>query len=109
MVRHGLWTAGTLGEGGSRDIKLARHPGHEGISWLAEVGERRTGITQQGELHGEAKAVGVAASLGHEAPIGPGQGEQARQGVGVGRNAQKGLALLVSQQLSACQGVSPVP
>ena len=109
VVGHGLRAAGVFSEGGCRDFELARHPGHEGVGRLVEIGERRAGMAQQGELHGAAEAVGIAAAFRHEVPVGPGQGEQPRQGVGVGRNAQERLALLIGQQLSACQGVSPVP
>ena len=76
MVGHGLWAAGVLGEGGCGDVELTCHPGYEGVRRLVEVGERRAGVAQQGELHGAAEAVGVAAALGHEVPVGPGQGEQ---------------------------------
>lgn len=67
MIGHGLWTASVIGEGGCRNPKLARHPAHESVGWLVEVGERRARVAQQGELHGAAEAVGVAAALGHEA------------------------------------------
>jgi hypothetical protein len=78
-------------------VLSARHPGYEGVGWLVEIGERRAGIAQQGELHGATEAVGIAATFGHEVPINPGQGEQAREGVGGGRNAQERLALLIGQ------------
>ncbi len=109
MVRHGLRAAGVLGEGGGRDIEVAGHPGHERVRRLVEIGERRAGMAQQGELDGAAEPVGVAAALGHEVSIEPGQGEQPRERVGVGRDAQERLALLVGEQLSACHGVSSVP
>ena len=64
-------------------------------------------MAQQGKLDGAAETIGVAAPLGHQASVQPGQGEQPRERVGVGRDAQERLALLVGQQLSACQGVSP--
>ena len=109
VVRHGLRPAGILGESGCRHVELARHPSHEGVGRLVEVGEGRARMAQQGKLHRAAEAVGITAALGHKVPVGPGQGEQPRQGVGIRRDAQKRLALLVGQQLSACQGVSPVP
>lgn len=102
-------TAGVFGKGCSRNLELTRHPGHEGVGRLVEVGEQRAGIAQQGKLHGATEAVGVAAAFGHVAPISPGQGEQARQGVGIGLNTQERLTLLIGQQLSACHGISPVP
>ena len=76
---------------------------------MVEVGERRARMAQQGELQGAAKLVRITTAFCHEAPVGSGQGKQACQGVGVGRDAQERLALLVGQQLSACQSVSPVP
>ena len=72
VVRHGLRATGVLGEGRHWYLKLVRHPEHEDVGRLVEVGERRAGMTQQGELHGAAEAVGVAAAFGHEAPICPG-------------------------------------
>jgi hypothetical protein len=71
------------------------------------MGERRAGMAEQGELHGEAEAVGAAAAPRHELLVGPREREQARQVVRVGGHAQEHPALVVGQQLSARQGASP--
>jgi len=96
-------------EGDRRDVELARHPGDKRLDWLVEIGERRARMAQQGKLHGIAETVGVAAAVGHQVQVRTGQGEPPCQGVGVGRDAQQRPALLVGQQLSACQSSSPVP
>ena len=56
-----------------------------------------TRVTEQGELRGVAKLVGVAATVRHELPVGLGQGEAPNQTVGVGRYAEERVALLIGQ------------
>jgi hypothetical protein len=92
-----LRAAGILGKHGGRDIKLARHPSHESIGWLVEVGERRAWMAQQCKLNGAAETIGVAAPLSHQVSVQPGKGEQPRQRVSVGRDAQERLTLPVGQ------------
>jgi hypothetical protein len=71
MVRHGLGTVGVPREGTGRNVQLLCHPGHQWIDRLAEIGNRRARVTQQGKLYGVAEAAGVIAAFGHEVPIGP--------------------------------------
>jgi hypothetical protein len=85
MVRHGLGTLGVLRQGTGLNVQPLCHPGHQWIDRLAEIGKRRTRVTQQRKLHGVAEAAGVIAAFGHELPVGPRQGEAA-----VRRSGSKG-------------------
>jgi hypothetical protein len=92
---------------GRRDLELAREPVHEWPGGLVQVREHRAGMAQQGELHGEAEAVGVATAPGHEVLVGAGEGEEPCQAVRVIGHTQERVALLVGQQLSSWQSVPP--
>lgn len=107
VVGHGLWAARVAGEGLRRDLQPPRHPGHQGLDRLAEVGERRARVAQQGELHGVAEPGGVAPTRSHQVPVGARQGEAPGQAVRVGGDAEQRPALLVGQQISSCHGPSP--
>jgi hypothetical protein len=64
-------------------------------------------MAQQCELHGEAEPVGVITPTDHEILVRSGQAKVPRQAIGLERDAQEGPALVVSQQLSAHQGIPP--
>ena len=84
---------------------MASHD-HKRLDRLLQVREHDAGMAQQGKLHGEAKPAGVAATLGHEVPVGSGQGEKSRQAVRIVRYPEERLALFVGQQAVGAPSLS---
>ncbi len=60
-------------------LDLLRHPQDDRLGQLAVGSQRVTGVAQQAELHGEAEAVGVAASLADQRQVGVVEGVVADQ------------------------------
>ncbi len=58
---------------------LLRHPQDDRLGQLAVGSQRVTGVAQRAELHGEAEAVGVAASLADQRQVGVVEGVVADQ------------------------------
>ena len=58
-------------------------------------------MAQQGQLHGKAQAIGVAATARNEILIGSGKGVMTRQGVRITRHAKEQPAFFVGKQRSA--------
>ncbi len=59
--------------------RTLRHPQDDRLGQLAVGSQRVTGVAQQAELHGEAEAVGVAASLADQRQVGVVEGVVADQ------------------------------
>ena len=109
VVGHGLRPAGVLGEGRRPESPGAPPASHEGVDRLLHVRQPHAGMAQQGELHGEAQPVGVAAALGHEIPVGSGEGVVSRQGVRDHRGRRTAAGALRRSAVSARHRLSSVP
>jgi hypothetical protein len=90
-------------------LKLVGQPLHEDLDRLLQMRERSAGIAQERGLNGKADSVGIPAAFSHQVQVRPRKGKVSRHTVWVKQYAYERLALLVGQQLSARQGISPVP
>lgn len=70
---------------------LLRHPQDDRLGQLAVGSQRVTGVAQQAELHGEAEAVGVAASLADQRQVGVVEGVVADQVIPAFRQRKQGV------------------
>ncbi len=74
-------------------LDLLRHPQDDRLGQLAVGSQRVTGVAQQAELHGEAEAVGVAASLADQRQVGVVEGVVADQVILAFRQRKQGVPL----------------
>ncbi len=74
-------------------LDLLRHPQDDRLGQLAVGSQRVTGVAQQAELHGEAEAVGVAASLADQRQVGVVEGVVADQVIPAFRQRKQGVPL----------------
>jgi hypothetical protein len=109
MIRHCLRALRISRKRRSWYLELLGQPLDEGLDRLLQLRERNAGIAQECELNGEADSVGIPAAFSHQVQVSPRKGKASRHTVWVKRYPEESLALLVGQQLSARQGVSPVP
>ena len=72
-------------------LDLLRHPQDDRLGQLAVGSQRVTGVAQQAELHGEAEAVGVAASLADQRQVGVVEGVVADQVILAFRQRKQGV------------------